>query len=143
DLVAKWTECAVIEDVLADEGDHNKSFKVRRPVIIYGNCAQWTPVLMIGANLARAPFYFVDKRQRLIELIEQHRAISSGSLFSLFVCHKNRVDELTRILEEPIAEKRPILDDYVLLKLSTRRTVDESCGEPLDIAYLVNTSGTS
>lgn len=127
------------------------SSKCRLILLIYGDCAQWTPVFMLGANLASKPFFFVD-RLEMLHYVLTLNAEQSYFQFNCIVLHKFRLKELQDLLDKQLQLQYRIhplqsILDYVLVTLkcpplkSTNSVLSDST--PLKISYVITTSGTT
>ncbi|KAJ6225118.1 hypothetical protein RDWZM_003663 [Blomia tropicalis] len=134
-----------IENIIDDELK-NVSLQIDPIVVIYGDCAQWTPVFMISINLVNCAFYSVDNLEELEQTFSKR---FNCDLFNLFLCHRYRLNELENFLTEHKLKIKlsvdEIVQDYFFVHLkhenclqSTRQDI-----EYIKIAYLISTSGTS
>ncbi|KAF7493964.1 Beta-alanine-activating enzyme [Sarcoptes scabiei] len=127
------------EDV---ETENSTNISIKPAMIIFGDCSKWTPVFMIFANLVRLPFFYIDSGSKLKDTLLQFK---SHSLFRIFITSKNRFEELYRLIKNDDLVVENLRDDHQLLYFRSlnnnqSQIVDNSF---LDLAYLIQTSGTT
>lgn len=144
-LVCNASANITIWNVSTDEGE-SACFTIPPVLVLYGDAAQWTPLFMIAANHVSLAFYSVDKPEQLKSAFGQ----LPNSTLGAFICHKYRYNELNCLLADQFDGetllKTELLQDYYLLHFpsvncSTQK--DTAVSINLEIAYLINTSGTS
>lgn len=131
--------------------DDNEEIQLRVPsssLIIFGDCGQWTPILMTVSNLLKISFYFVDDERKLTDSLQFFSGLKNW--LQLSICHQNRYDLLTQILTRHFPSAKfqieSLLEDYRLVTIKFKDQClqpDDLQVETLNVSYIINTSGTT
>lgn len=117
-----------------------KTIGIKCPLVIYGDCFHWTPVFMIVAILLKLPFYYINDRLSLLNIIEEFNL----NIFKFFIVKKKRVKELLQSLDDKdLYKKIDILEDYIFVYIANSGHDQLRNDIQLDVCYIMNTSGTS
>lgn len=116
-----------------------KTIGIKCPLVIYGDCFHFTPVFMIVAILLKLPFYYINDRLSLLNVIEQF----NFNILKNFIVEKNRSKELLQSLgNNGSYEQIVIIEDYILVYIANSNDQLKTDIQ-LDVCYIMNTSGTS